>query len=234
MIRQPYWQIKNVEFTGLEALDGNEIEARIAALLEGENSFFISRRSILLVSSERLEEEMKRIFPRIERIAIDKKFPDTLQIAIHERTFWGIFCGSADEKGMVPCASIDKTGFAYETSPSASGSLIIKIKSDVSDVAVPSVVVEKDLMERLLFLGVEVKRAIGSEVVLYEISSRLPREIRLIVTDGYGLYFNRNDDFQNVFMVLKRVLEQDIKEKRSALEYIDLRFGNKVFYRFRQ
>lgn len=233
-LRLSSWQVRNIDFHGLQALDERELEEKIQTLLEGNYTLFIPRRSMLAVFPKRLEEILQKEFPRIESVHIRKGFPDSLSLAVVERAMWGVFCGEADEEDGSSCAYIDKTGFAYEQSPRSSGTLITKVKSDVSDVVVGSSAVEKELMEQFLFLGQEIKRVVGSDVVAYEISSRTPREIRLALSDGYHLYVNRSDDFQNVFMVLKRVLEQEIKDKRARLEYIDLRFGNKVFYRFQQ
>lgn len=231
-LRLPQWQVKKIEFRGLQMLDERELEGKTQTLLDGNYGYVIPRRSMLAVFPKRLAATLQKEFPRIERADVMKRFPDSLFIAVVERAMWGVFCADTPEQDGSSCAYIDKTGFAYETSPRSSGSLITKIKSDVSDVAVGSFVVEKELMELFLFVGQEVKRVAGSDVVAYEISSRAPREIRLALSDGYQLYMNRSDDFQNVFTVLRRVLDQEIKDKRARLEYIDLRFGNKVFYRF--
>jgi hypothetical protein len=47
------------------------------------------------------------------------------------------------------------------------------------------------------------------------------------------LILNVKDDYSRVFSVLKTVLENEIKDKAKDIDYIDLRFGNKVFYKYK-
>ena len=65
----------------------------------------------------------------------------------------------------------------------------------------------------------------------YELISDFPKEIRVVGPEGYRVYFDRESDLQNAFRVLKTVLAEEIKDRRARLDYIDLRFGNKVFYK---
>lgn len=226
-LRQPYWQLKNIKISGLEVLEEDEIKAKINNMLSGEYVPFIPGSSFLLADTKAVAAELKKEFPKIKDAAVTKHFPDTLKISITERGLFGIFCGEAN------CAYVDKTGFAYESSPSSSGSLIVKIKSDLSEVKIGSQALDPLLMERIIFLEQGTERVIGSRVLRYELSSKLPREIRVLTSEGFKIYFNRDDDFENVFRVLKTVLEEEIKEKQAQLEYIDLRLGNKVFYKYK-
>ena len=77
------------------------------------------------------------------------------------------------------------------------------------------------------------KEKLNLNVIGYQLFSKIPGEIRVTVSDGFKIYFNRDDDLENAFVVIKTVLEEEIKEKRSRLDYIDARFGNKVFYKLR-
>jgi len=72
------------------------------------------------------------------------------------------------------------------------------------------------------------------EIVGFEFSFQIQREFRALTSDGFLLWINRDDDFAGVTKVLKTVLDEEIKDRRAELEYADLRFGNKVFYRYRQ
>ncbi|MBI2640600.1 MAG: FtsQ-type POTRA domain-containing protein [Candidatus Sungbacteria bacterium] len=227
VLRFPRWQIREISFSGLEVLSQEEIASKIKHELQGEFAALIPRSSFFLAETASLAESLQKEFPRIEQISIKKDFPDKLKISAKERKLFGIFCGQSS------CAYIDASGFAYESAPNFSGSLITKIKSDAPDPAVGQNAVEPALMERLIFLGEEIKRSLGIMSVVHELSSQAPREIRVETDEGFKIFFNRDDDFQNVFRVLKTVLDEEIKEKRARLEYIDVRFGNKAFYRLK-
>lgn len=224
VLRLPQLQIKEIRFSGLEALVEKELTDAIWKKLEGEYVFFIPRRSIILAGGNALGGELQSVFPRIKNVSLRKVFPRTLEISVEERKIFGILCGQSQ------CAYIDISGFAYETAPNSTGSLILKIQSDVDEITVGSQAVEPVLMERFGLLGEELKK-IGLEVIGYEISQKNPRDIRAKTSEGFEIIFNRDDDFQSIFRVLKSVLDEEIRDKRSKIEYIDLRFGNKVFYK---
>ncbi len=252
LLQLPNLQIKEIKISGIETLDEESVRSVVKRQLEGSIFLLIPRSSFLFVRSPKLSEEIIRAFPRIKEIKIEKTLSDTITVNVKEREFWGILCndlqtfdieennqkneetlGVAKEVVVSVCVYIDKEGFSYEYAPNSSGSLITKIKTDYPEIKIGSMVLDGKIVERMHFLGREIKRAIGTEAVGYEFSFKIPSEIRVVTSDGFRIYFNVEDDFQNVFRVLKTILDEEIKEKRTRLQYIDVRFGNKVFYKFR-
>ncbi len=226
LLRLPYWQIKKVEIGGLEILDPQEVRVKIDNFKSGLILFLLPRSSFLLFNSESLASLLRQEFPRVESVLVRKVFPDSLEIKLKERELFGIFCNEE-------CVYIDKQGFAYDYAPISSGFLFIKIKSDAAEARIGSTVLEPDLMNEIVFLSSEVGKISGIRAVGYELFSKISSEIKMETSEGFKILFKRGDNFANAFRVLKTVLEQEIKDKRAQLEYIDLRFGNKVFYRFR-
>lgn len=225
LIQIPQLQINEIRFSGLEALVKEELTSAIWKQLEGKYIFIFPRRTIVMADTSAIAGGLKKTFPRIKNISVRKIFPHTLEISVEERRAFGILCGRSQ------CAYIDASGFAYETAPDSTGSLIMKIRSDLDEVKIGSQTFAGTLMELMIFLKEELHRAVDLEVIGYEISQKTPREIRVVTNDGFSILFNREDDFKNVFRVLKTILYEEIKERKSGLEYIDLRFGNKVFYK---
>ena len=54
----------------------------------------------------------------------------------------------------------------------------------------------------------------------------------LYTLDGWRVLANNQNNPNDLFINLTAVLDE-IKDKRQNLDYIDLRFGNKVFYKFK-
>lgn len=227
LLRLSYWQIRKVEVGSSGVLTPQEIKAKIDDFLPGKILYFLPRSSFLLFSSSGLAAILQEDFPQIESLSIQKKFPDSLGVTVKERELFGVFCNEE-------CVYIDKKGFAYDSAPSSSGSLLVKIKSDAARAQVGSTVVDSTLMNDFLLLFAGVGKASGVKAIAYEFSVKIPSEIKVETSERFKLIFKRGGDFEKAFRALKTVLEQEVKDKRSQLEYIDLRFGNKVFYRFRK
>ncbi len=160
---------------------------------------------------------------------VQKKIPHTLIVSVEERSSWGIFCSANSE-----CAYIDAKGFAYESAPLFSGMLVTKIMSDASSsLIIPSQAVEQATMQKITEIGDHLKDITGSANVSYELTHDLPREIHAVTPEGYKIYFDRDSDLLNAFRVVKTLLAGELKDKYARLDYIDVRFGNKVFYKLK-
>jgi len=227
LLRLPYWQIKKIEVVSPGVLTSQEVRAKIEDFLGGRLLFFLPRSSFFLFKANSLAAVLERDFPQIELLSFQKKFPDSLAAGVKERELFGIFCNEE-------CVYIDKQGFAYDSAPNSSGSLLIKIKSDVAPAKIGSTVLDAGLMNEFLLISSGVGKASGVKVIAYEFSSKVSSEIKAETSEGFKIIFKRAGNFENSFRALKTVLEQEIKDKRLQLEYIDLRFGNKVFYRFKK
>lgn len=226
LLKLPYWQIKKVKVDGSVVLDQDEIKSKVNDFVSVRKFFLFPQGSYPLFDANNLALLLKQKFPRLEQVLIRKIFPDLLEVVVKERELFGVFCRQE-------CVYIDKSGFAYESAPVSSGSLLLKIKSDVAEAGVGSTVLEPDLMNDFISLSDGLEKVLGIRPAAYEFLSKVSSEIKVETNDGLKIIFKRNDDFENALRVLKTVLEQEVRNKRSRVEYIDLRFGNKVFYKFR-
>lgn len=231
--RSPVLQINQVEFFGLQSLEERILRERVSAMISGAYAFVLPRSSYFLADSAAIASRLREEFPRLADAQVAKEFPDKLVVTASERAFWGIFCSSSNSTSTPVCVYIDPSGFSYEEAPEPKGSLILSIYSDGPDAAIGKPVVDAATAELLQFLTKETLVAAGTPVIGYELRSRVTSEIRARTGDGFIIIFERNADFGNSFRVLKRVLDEEIKEKRDRLDYIDLRFGNKVFYKMK-
>ncbi|MFH1838574.1 MAG: hypothetical protein ABH808_03735 [Candidatus Kuenenbacteria bacterium] len=60
-------------------------------------------------------------------------------------------------------------------------------------------------------------------------------EIRVVVKEGFEIYFDIFfSDLDQQINNLRKILNQEIKDKLSSLEYIDLRFGNRIYYKVKE
>lgn len=238
VLRLPELQIKNVIISGLVSMEEESVKKEVYKNLSGSYFGFVPKRSYFAVNPSYLKQSIRDFFPRIEEISITKNLPDVIRLKVKERILWGIFCvvDSETQKKEAParqCAYMDKTGFAYEGAPLFFGILIPKIKSSGAKLEIPGQILDPALMEELVFLAEETAKNTGVEVTEYELSPEIPAEIKVLTGEGFKIFFKRESDYKNSFQVLKTVMEEEIKDKRSELDYVDLRFGNKVFFKYR-
>lgn len=238
LLRMPWWQVSTIEITGVTSIPEPMLEDAVKGQMRGQYAGLLPKTFIGIVSTRAIEQTLASEFPIFEYIHVGKRYPQTLTVDAKERDFLGIACSKrpADgqpQDGFPSCAYVDINGIAYETAPSSSGLLIRKMVIDVPEITKGMRIVSSEIAQNLRRFTDEVSHTNGSWITEYELVRRLPREVRAHTSDGYYIIFEADDNLDNVLRVVKTVLNEEIKGRRSQLEYIDARFGNKVFYKFK-
>lgn len=236
-----FLRIRAIRAEHTETLNPDLIIKTVQKFLAGSFALIFPRDSIFFIRTSSIRRELQRKFPQIASITVTKELPSTIAISLTERKLWGIFCNDlalSDTASTTPSASpvcmyIDRSGFAYGSAPASSGFLIMKISTDRADSAVGASAVEPALMDDLRAHADAFKKNLDLTIVGYQIYSKIPSEIRLITSEGFMLILKRDDPIDRIMPILKKLLTDEIKIRRSRVDYIDLRFGNKVFYKFK-
>ena len=232
-VQNPRWQISVVTVRGLRTISELAVHESVGRVLAGSYAWIVPHSFILAVRESTIAAYIQKEFPEIKEIAVHKQFPNRLDIAVTERSLWGIFCSDPAGSASSTCVAMDASGYAYASSPELTGLLVTRVRGDGADVAVGSSAVDPDTMDRLRILRENLPGAAGSAPVDFQLQRDVPGEIRVAMPEGYSIIFKHDDDFTNAFRVLKKVLEEEIGDKRAKLDYVDLRFGNKVFYKLK-
>lgn len=233
-VRLSYFQIQEIRVSGGGTeQDAQELRAAIGDLLSGSYAMVIPRRFIFGMGGQNLEQRLLATLPRFETISVTKRFPHTLSVSYTKRTFFALLCNDAAKIDIHSCGYVDRTGFVYEDAPEASGSLILKIHSDLATVKVGTPAIDEATIKQMMLFGEDMQRIAGLRLTAYELTSQAPDELRVHVADGFTLIVKKEDNPETVLKILRTVLDQEIKDRRSKLDYIDLRLGNKVFFKLR-
>ena len=248
-IYAPWFHITLINVSGLNPEEAEIMRNAVRVELDGWRAFVVPKKHIVLLPAAGLTEVLEKKFPFIASAAISREFPHTIQVSVKKRSLFGILCplslvGGAlsdmpermAEHSGVPnptCGYIDTNGFVYDRSPFSSGYLITKIVMDTDEIAVGMQAIQNDIMDRMKVLSELLPGVIGSPIIGFRLGVNIPREIRVESREGFFLILNADDEVSQVSRVLKIVLDKEIGKRRNNLEYIDLRFGNKVFYKFK-
>ena len=254
IVRLNAFHIQTIFISGLDSLHESDVQKEVASVLTGSYGFgLIPYRFLLAAPTQIITDTLARRFPLVAGITLKKEFPHTLVIRVKERIMFGILCNDlahrdndndsvdqeilpeehADVQSDVQCAYVDTIGIAYESAPKSIGFLITKISTDASVITIGKEAVDPLMMRRMIDLNAKLPSVIGSPIVEYQLLSAIAREVRVASQNGFSLIINRDDDVDHALSVLDTILKKEIGSRRKNLDYIDLRFGNKVFYKFK-
>jgi hypothetical protein len=231
-----WFQIKRIEFRGNENLATEILEDFIKKNII-QNFVFFKSQSIFLVNSK-IISLLKSNFPEIEEVSFKKNFPDKIIFFLKERKAAIIFCPEDIKKESENfeeeknCFLADPKGFIFAKREEDSGNNLLKIRTKENLQIGKEFQFEKRKIADLLSLADFFEKQL--KISISEISLVFPEKIIIFTKEGWSLFLSPEKNLQSQLNNLAAVLEEKIpSSKRENLEYIDLRFGEKVFYKFK-
>lgn len=222
----PFFTIQSIEVFGLNKMQPQEIKDRIAAYIKQKRWGILPRDNIFLLPTSSIATYFKND-ARIATIHAQKNYRQrSLTVTIEERI--PIYILSLPDRAF----AIDKEGIA-----------LIPLSIPVPQGALPMIL---DTRQREATLGAKV--IADTEIALFNtlnneltrlapftrvtIGEPSPEAVTFTMEEGFALYLNLMDDPKAQFERLRVLLTLKIKpEKRKQLQYIDLRFGERVYYK---
>lgn len=220
----PFFKIKKIEVKAKEEKFQKEIEVFAQRYL-GQNFFLLSSQ----ISKTILEK-----FPIISQCMIKKIFPDKLIIKIKKREPLALFCQIENEETET-CFFLDKEGIVFKKALANQNNSLLKIKKTVKSSS--AYLGEKVLQEEKLSRFLEIEKFFQNNLKISLESLHLENEEKMTAKteQGWEVYFHLQKDLKKQLRNLNLLLERKIPfKKRKDLEYIDLRFGNRVYYKLQR
>ncbi|GEM_PF-1756720 len=227
-----YIRVENIEVAGTNLLDPKVIEDAIRGELTGRRWLFLPKNNILAVSSKDLTLRLLEEFSSMAEVSIAKDFPHSIRVAIRERVLWGIYCQARPipEKPH-PCAYLDEGGTAFQEFSNVEGWLLPIIIGPATPV-LGGVTVSLEMFG-FFQEAKNVLDTVNVRLLSFRESTTTPEDMSLATAEGWEIRIQKNNVSSEWFPILKTLLDKEIGDKRSRLEYVDLRFGQKVFYKYR-
>ena len=240
-VRLRAFQVEKISINGLNTISEQDMQKEILSILAGSYATGLIPYQFLLTAPAKIVvERMKDKFPLIAEMEVNKQFPNGLTVAVQERQLFGVLCndgmgeGSTAKKDSdIECFYLDTKGIAYQKAPETQGFLIIKISIESSEIPLGGQAVDITTMRRMIELNEKLPPIVGSSIISYQIPHTISHELRAVTMQGFSLLMKQDSDMDTLLYVLKRIFEKEIRSKRINLDYIDLRFGNKVFFKFK-
>ena len=179
-------------------------------------------------------------FGRIETLEFNLPNFNTLEVKITERVPLYTWCGEDLPEIELPkeqedCRFVDSNGFVFDKAPYFSGNVYFKFYGQLENSIFHELkfyqyvnLIENIKLLNLIPVGLYEKTDGETEIYL-----SLNTPIRL----SPKIIFNQNEDLSKLYENLEiaintEPLKTDLKNNYTKLLYIDLRFNNKVFYKF--
>lgn len=218
----PYFRISHISTIGAD----NELDVKksILSYLVSMNKFFLPNNHFAFLSTKQIEAVLKET--GFGLASAEKVFPNSLIIKFEKAEPWLMACKTQEE-----CYYVDEKGAISARAPIFSELPLPQIRfKNTADIKLGDSAVSA---ENIAFLKIWFENLKTIDARPLAIEYLKEEEIKISLKEGWFIHLTKNSDPQKLFTDLKLLLDQKIKDSRSKLEYIDLRFENKAFYKLR-
>lgn len=243
----PEYSIQDVYVSGTKAVSPRMVRAYAETLLNDGTGHVLSRLNIFLYPRGRIEKGVTDYFPRIESAQVSREsmLAQAIVVQVTERKPFALWCAdkcfAMDENGFIfapleasPRGGLSAeagplTGFAEATSTANAGPVfrggIDASKNPIGQIFLPEHFRSLlGLFERLRQSGFAPEGAEAKDALDFTVS----------FSEGFLLRAAFKDEAQALVRNLQLALAAEpLKGKQDKLEYVDLRFGNRVYYKMK-
>lgn len=231
LLRADFLQVKNFKVSGTETVSSESIKNIASNFISGDNFFIIPKSNILFLNKQQLAAALTSQLGRLQKVDVNKQFlSESIDLKVVERKGDFLWCSPEES-----CFFMTKDGLVFASSAEAGAKEETDMKNKLifrgileGDPLMKSFATPAKIQNYLKF--VEVLKGAGFEVSTINIESSDKATAKSNVGD---IIFNPEE--ANLPLVAQNVvlLINDVKGKNPSAQfnYIDARFGNKVFYK---
>ncbi|MFA6301273.1 MAG: hypothetical protein WC609_02895 [Candidatus Paceibacterota bacterium] len=232
--------INSIEITGNKIIETEMIRTAVEQTIYGKYLWLFPKSNLLIYPKNSIKHNLQNSFRRIGSIDLTIKDSQTLVVNMTEREAKYVWCGDvlpeANDDNQ-KCYFMDSAGYLFDEAPYFSGEVYFKFYGKVD--APLGAYYFKQYFEHLIAFKEALVNMGLRPVALYIINYD---EAHMFLSRGTSLaepkiIFNPSGDFKNTEENLDAALNTEpllskFKNEYSSLQYIDLRFGNKVYDKF--
>lgn len=233
--RNEKFLVSGVKIEGNETVSAEEISKIAERELFGKYVFLFPKNNIFIYPGSSIAGEIIRSLKKVKSVETKIGDGNELVVKILERKPSYIWCPEQevkkDPESAGQCYFLDERGFSFSEAPRFSAPVFFEIHYGfMTDAGVGGYPFE-DLLFRKLILFKNALEEISLPAI--RLIKMKDGDFKFELKDGGAILINEKNDITVSLRNLvsaKKALD-DSGKATSSLEYIDLRFGNKVFFK---
>jgi hypothetical protein len=209
------WKINNIEIVDAKHTDTEAMKTDIYNITQTKKFLIIPNNHIVFLSKKQIERHILETYPSVEFVEINKTTDKDIIISIKDRMAMGVWCDELcyffDDQGILFKKSFDYTGAVFTKWEIASSTpLNFYDKALCTDVCIDKTFVSFLTQNKVMKVIME------------------GEDLRMFTEYGYYIKALNNATTTMRNIALFKV---EYKGSGSELEYVDVRFGDKIFYK---
>lgn len=223
--RMPSFTISTITISGGETISHESIHAHLTSMLTGSYFGIIPKRFAYTYPQKTLEASFQK-FPQVRSVEIERYGTQEIRVVFTEHIPHALWC--LPHEGS-PCYFLSESGFAFDEAPLLYGGALVRHVTLEQTSLARGQVVESSLLSEINWFIERVDATFNIRVA--SIVHRNDKDIEMRIHGGGFLLLTPHRDMHEAFSHLSAVLASPEYEHivPGNFQYIDLRFGQKVF-----
>jgi hypothetical protein len=231
--RLPALVVSTVNVRGAVTIPAADVERAVTDQISGAYLALYPKSNRVLLPTHEVATALLAAFPRVRSVEVTQA-AQTVDVVLSERSPYALWCGEKRVGSGDPtdCFFLDDSGYVFTEAPDFSGDVFFRYFGTINGGPVGSLFLAPGEFEEL-DLFVRSAHDVGVKPVSLAVLDAPDAALHL--SNGSKILFNRTGNLSDVLQNLKSVLESDVFRSQGTLklDYLDLRFGNKIFYKFK-
>ena len=238
-------QITEIKVNGTKMLDEEDVAQKIKKEISGNYYWFFPKTNVVLYPKNTIQSDVLALFPAISSVTLSIGSSRELLVNITEREPVAIWCGREKPMDGVSsnsgCFYVDKTGYLFAASPRFSGDAYFTLYGGSgvrTGKNIGQYLTTSDIFQKVMNLR--------KFIFVYRVSV----DNIFLGENNYAEFFNDEDftikwntdenidalksNMQAIFRSSNwkdGTFSSNPEQSAKPLEYLDFRFGNKIFYK---
>lgn len=239
-LRLEEFRIEKIVIVGNETMADTLIRDRVSHLLSGTYFYFIPKDNFLAYPKSNIAAVLLGAYPRIKNIFAETPDPSTLLVTVEEREPFALWCGetyhdTGNNRGN--CYFIDEGGYIFAKAPDFSDNVYFTYFGELDTKgSMDGIPIGGRFMNEIDFTGLQslIRGFEEFDFPPTALTKGKNNDIELRLRFGTVVIFGREQDLSILLDTLESVFDSEEFKNAAHREllYIDLRFGNKVFYKY--
>lgn len=242
-----------IEFVDVQAqggFDQSAVRAVVFAQMDHSRFWLFGQKNILLFSGAELKTELARRFV-VDAVNVTKRLPHTIRVSLTGKPFRLLYVG---EGKVFDLASDGSVSADFSDSAGDGQPAILYARALAHDPTTPAVLKKSDIIDAPIvraepntnsvgtsaYLDPSVvlfirdvfarSRTSGYQPLFFSLSGETPL-VRMKTREGWDVLFSKIEPAERQVDAVGVIVQKLRAEERTRLEYIDVRFGNRAFYK---
>ena len=219
----PYFKIHSVEVYGLNNIQPENINQLIDQFRSERKLLLFSNNNFWIFNKNNLREKVYNHY-YFEKFDIKKKWPNRVVIDLQEKE------SVINWLSNNICYNLDLTGLVIGFCEESGGLLRIKDVADIS-LEVGEKAIEPEDLDYIIQLRQQISMVLEGKLTILNIEKE-SASLNIITEEGTEIKVNQNLTIIEQVARLHTLIEQvEVRDNLANIAYIDLRFGEKVYYK---